>query len=56
MRNEELELVLGLRINNKTISRIFNDLGIQNESKDKPAYKKFFMHGTSHHLGLNILI
>ena len=26
---------------------------IQNESKDKPAYKKFFMHGTSHHLGLD---
>ena len=33
MRKEELELVLGLRIDNKTISRIFNDLGIQNESK-----------------------
>ena len=34
MRKEELELVLGLRIDNKTISRIFNDLGIQNESKE----------------------
>ena len=26
---------------------------IQNETKDKPAYKKYFMHGTSHHIGLN---
>ena len=26
---------------------------IQNESKENPAYKKFFMHGTSHHLGLD---
>ena len=26
---------------------------IQNESKDKPAYKKYFMHGTSHHMGLD---
>lgn len=34
MRKEELELVLGLRIDNETISRIFNDLGIQNEFKE----------------------
>lgn len=26
---------------------------IQREDKDKPAYKKYFMHGTSHHLGLD---
>jgi Xaa-Pro aminopeptidase len=26
---------------------------IQQEDKDKPAYKKYFMHGTSHHLGLD---
>ena len=26
---------------------------IQNEKPENPAYKKFFMHGTSHHLGLN---
>ncbi len=26
---------------------------IQKEEKDKPAYKKYFMHGTSHHLGLD---
>src|SRR5690606_6024084 len=27
---------------------------IQNEDKDWPAYKKYFMHGTSHHLGLDM--
>jgi Xaa-Pro aminopeptidase len=26
---------------------------VQNETTAKPAYKKYFMHGTSHHLGLD---
>ena len=26
---------------------------IQNESQENPAYKKYFMHGTSHHMGLD---
>lgn len=26
---------------------------VQNEKKEWPAYKKYFMHGTSHHIGLN---
>lgn len=26
---------------------------VQNEDPDWPAYKKYFMHGTSHHIGLN---
>jgi Xaa-Pro aminopeptidase len=26
---------------------------VQNENPDKPAYKKYFMHGTSHHMGLD---
>lgn len=26
---------------------------VQNENSDWPAYKKYFMHGTSHHLGLD---
>lgn len=29
-----------------------NDL--KNQNKDTPAYKKYFMHGTSHHLGINV--
>ncbi|MFY0599734.1 MAG: aminopeptidase P family protein [Cyclobacteriaceae bacterium] len=27
---------------------------IKNQSRDMPAYKKYFMHGTSHHLGLDV--
>lgn len=27
---------------------------IKNQSKEWPAYKKYFMHGTSHHLGLDV--
>jgi Xaa-Pro aminopeptidase len=27
---------------------------IEKQEKDKPAYKKYFMHGTSHHLGLDV--
>ncbi len=26
---------------------------VKNEKKDWPAYKKYFMHGTSHHIGLD---
>ena len=26
---------------------------IQNEKPESPSYKKYFMHGTAHHLGLN---
>jgi Xaa-Pro aminopeptidase len=27
---------------------------IKNQDEKSPAYKKFFMHGTSHHLGLDV--
>lgn len=27
---------------------------IENQTPEWPAYKKYFMHGTSHHLGLNV--
>ena len=26
---------------------------VKNQDPEKPAYKKYFMHGTSHHLGLD---
>jgi len=32
---------------------LLNKSDIQNETKEKPAYKKYFMHGTSHHMGLD---
>lgn len=27
---------------------------VEKQDKDKPEYKKYFMHGTSHHLGLDV--
>lgn len=32
---------------------LLNKADVQNENKDWPAYKKYFMHGTSHHIGLD---
>ena len=33
--------------------KLLDKSDIQQQSKDKPAYKKYFMHGTSHHMGLD---
>jgi Xaa-Pro aminopeptidase len=38
--------LLGLGLLDKT--------DIKNQDPNKPAYKKYFMHGTSHHLGLDV--
>ncbi|HLF36132.1 MAG TPA: aminopeptidase P family protein [Cyclobacteriaceae bacterium] len=38
--------ILGLGLITKT--------DIKNQDKDRPAYKKYFMHGVSHHLGLDV--
>ena len=32
---------------------IIDKVDIKNQTKESPAYKKYFMHGTSHHLGLD---
>ena len=32
---------------------LLDKVDIQNETQEKPAYKKYFMHGTSHHMGLD---
>lgn len=33
--------------------KLLDKADIQQEDKNMPAYKKYFMHGTSHHLGLD---
>ena len=33
--------------------KLLDKSDIQSETKQKPAYKKYFSHGTSHHLGLD---
>ena len=32
---------------------LLNKIDVQNQTEKTPAYKKYFMHGTSHHLGLD---
>ena len=32
---------------------LLDQADVQNQAENRPAYKKYFMHGTSHHLGLN---
>ena len=32
---------------------LLDKVDIKNQNKQSPAYKKYFMHGTSHHLGLD---
>ncbi|MBL4724991.1 MAG: Xaa-Pro dipeptidase, partial [Lutibacter sp.] len=32
---------------------LINKLDVKNEDPNWPAYKKYFMHGTSHHMGLD---
>jgi len=33
--------------------KLINKADVQNEDPNWPAYKKYFMHGTSHHIGLD---
>ena len=33
--------------------KLLDKADIQNETKKNPAFKKYFTHGTSHHLGLD---
>lgn len=34
--------------------KLIDKTDIKNQDPDYPAYKKYFMHGTSHHLGLDV--
>ncbi|MBD3628064.1 aminopeptidase P family protein [Cyclobacterium sp.] len=33
---------------------LIDQTDIKNQAPEKPAYRKYFMHGTSHHLGLDV--
>ena len=34
--------------------KLLNKEDVKNQDPDKPLYKKYFMHGTAHHLGLDV--
>jgi len=33
--------------------KLIDKVDVKNQNPENPAYKKYFMHGTSHHLGLD---
>ncbi len=51
---KEYHLEVGKLMTSELLSLgLLDKADIQNEDKDWPAYKKYFMHGTSHHIGLD---
>ena len=46
---------VGLFMQNELIELgLIDKTDVKNQNPDWPAYKKYFMHGTSHHLGLDV--
>jgi len=52
---QEYHKEMGLVMQSELMSLgLLTQSDIDSEDKDSPAYKKYFMHGTSHHLGLDV--
>ncbi|HSI77623.1 MAG TPA: aminopeptidase P N-terminal domain-containing protein [Lunatimonas sp.] len=52
---QEYHKEMGLVMQSELMSLgLLTQSDIDSEDKDWPAYKKYFMHGTSHHLGLDV--
>jgi Xaa-Pro aminopeptidase len=51
---EDYHIEVGKLMTSELISLgLLDKADVQNENPDWPAYKKYFMHGTSHHMGLD---
>lgn len=51
---EEYHIEVGKLMTSELIKLgLLDKADVQNENPDWPAYKKYFMHGTSHHIGLD---
>ncbi|QTY25920.1 aminopeptidase P family protein [Flavobacterium sp. CS20] len=51
---EEYHVEVGKMITSELLDlKLLDKADVQNEDPDWPAYKKYFMHGTSHHIGLD---
>jgi Xaa-Pro aminopeptidase len=52
---EILNKEVGLFMQNELINLgLLNELDVKNQNPDKPLFRKYFMHGTSHSLGLDV--
>ena len=51
---EEYHVEVGKLMTSELLGlKLLDKADVKNENKDWPAYKKYFMHGTSHHMGLD---
>ena len=51
---KEYHIEIGKIMTNQLLKLgLLDKADLQNETVEKPAYKKYFMHGTSHHMGLD---
>jgi len=51
---EEYHVEVGKLMTSELLDlKLLDKADVQNEDPDWPAYKKYFMHGTSHHIGLD---
>lgn len=51
---EEYHVEVGKLMTSELLDlKLLDKADVQNENPDWPAYKKYFMHGTSHHIGLD---
>jgi Xaa-Pro aminopeptidase len=51
---EEYHVEVGKMMTSELLDlKLLDKADVQNEDSDWPAYKKYFMHGTSHHIGLD---
>jgi len=52
---EEYQKEVGKQMESELLALgLLDKTDIKNQSEEKPAYKKYFMHGVSHHLGLDV--
>lgn len=52
---EEYNAAIGEMMTEEMIGlKLLKRKDVKNQNPDRPLYKKYFMHGTSHHLGLNV--
>lgn len=51
---DEFHIEVGKMMTSELLDlKLIDKADVQNENPDWPAYKKYFMHGTSHHIGLD---
>ena len=53
-RNDGKVEVIDVKLNNRKTKKLGDKEDVKKQDPKNPIYKKYFMHGTSHHLGLDV--